>query len=153
MGCALPANIRAIAGAMGEKASTRWIPGMHLDFYDQPRQVDTAASAAATHFRWTLGEPAKKPARAAASTGADPRVSAFFAALEAMDIPRFVDLWAEDGAQDMPFAPGDFPKRLEGRAAIARQYGPLPSAFTGMKFPISRITPGADGRTVTVQYT
>ncbi len=53
-GCALSQNVRAIAAAMGDRASTLWMPGMHFDFYDQPRQVDAAVAAAASHFRSTL---------------------------------------------------------------------------------------------------
>jgi len=29
--------------------------------------------------------------------------------------------------------------RLEGKAAIEKQYGPLPAAFTGMRFPLRRL--------------
>jgi pimeloyl-ACP methyl ester carboxylesterase len=54
-GCALPHNIRAVEAAMGEQATTLWISGSHLDFYDQPEQVDAASSAALSHFRRTLG--------------------------------------------------------------------------------------------------
>jgi hypothetical protein len=46
----------------------------------------------------------------------------------------------------MPYAPGDFPKRLEGKEAIRRQYGPLPQAFKEMRFPIRRLIPAADPR-------
>ena len=50
----------------------------------------------------------------------------FFAALEAMDIPRMLALWAEDGVQVMPFSPEGFPRRLEAREALRRQYSGLP---------------------------
>jgi ketosteroid isomerase-like protein len=68
-------------------------------------------------------------------------VREFFAALEAGDIPRFLKVWAEDGVQEMPYAPGRVPEALEGRAAIEKQYGPLPAAFTGMRFPLRRWSP------------
>lgn len=79
-------------------------------------------------------------------------VREFFAALEAMDIPRFLAVWAENGVQEMPFAPGSFPRRLEGRAAIERQYGPLPAAFSSMRFPIRRLVTGETPGLVVVEY-
>jgi ketosteroid isomerase-like protein len=33
------------------------------------------------------------------------------------------------------------PEALEGRAAIEKQYGPLPAAFTGMRFPCAAWSP------------
>jgi len=75
-------------------------------------------------------------AREAAATRDDNRrkVHTFFERLEAKDIDGFVALWAEDGAQIMPFAPEGFPKRLDGVAAIRRQYADLPKHFRSMKF-------------------
>jgi ketosteroid isomerase-like protein len=37
------------------------------------------------------------------------------------DMPGWVDLWAEDGVFEFPFAPPGFPRRLEGKAAV-REY-------------------------------
>jgi uncharacterized protein len=34
------------------------------------------------------------------------------------DMPGWIDLWAEDGVFEFPFAPPGFPRRLEGKAAI-----------------------------------
>lgn len=62
-------------------------------------------------------------------------VEEFFAALEAMDVPRFLEVWAEDGVQEMPFSPPGFPRRLEGREAIGNQYRSLPENYRGMRFP------------------
>jgi ketosteroid isomerase-like protein len=63
-------------------------------------------------------------------------VRAFFATLEALGSGEQVAaLFAEDGRQVMPFAPGGFPRTLDGRGAIARQYGGLPAAYTAMRFP------------------
>ncbi len=77
--------------------------------------------------------------RSSAASSPTDQVREFFAALEAMDIPRFLAVWADDGVQEMPYAPGAFPRRLEGKAAIERQYGPLPAAFAGMKFTLHRL--------------
>lgn len=79
-------------------------------------------------------------------------VGEFFARLEAMDVEGFVGLWAEDGVQEMPFAPEGFPKRLEGKAAIRRQYGGLPDAYESMAFPEPRIHPMLDPVLVVAEY-
>lgn len=79
-------------------------------------------------------------------------VREFFTALEALDIPRFLAVWDENGIQEMPFAPGAFPRRLEGRAAIERQYAPLPNAFTSMRFPIRRLAATDTSGLILVEY-
>ncbi|NGO69686.1 nuclear transport factor 2 family protein [Streptomyces boncukensis] len=35
------------------------------------------------------------------------------------DVPGWIGLWAEDGVMEFPFAPDGWPRRLEGREAIA----------------------------------
>lgn len=62
-------------------------------------------------------------------------VEQFFVALEKMDMERFFAVWAEEGRQEMPFAPEGFPRLLDGIEAVRRQYGGLPNAYTGMRFP------------------
>ncbi|MEM8535774.1 MAG: nuclear transport factor 2 family protein [Chloroflexota bacterium] len=62
-------------------------------------------------------------------------VEQFFTALETMDMDTFFALWADDGRQEMPFAPDGFPRELNGIDAIRRQYGGLPDAYDGMNFP------------------
>lgn len=62
-------------------------------------------------------------------------VQQFFAALEAMEMETFFALWAQDGRQEMPFAPEGFPTELNGIDAIRRQYGALPDAYATMVFP------------------
>jgi ketosteroid isomerase-like protein len=60
----------------------------------------------------------------------------FFRRLEAMDTgDAFVALFAEDARQVMHFSPEGFPKLLDGREAIRRQYGGLPAAYAHMRFP------------------
>lgn len=39
--------------------------------------------------------------------------------LLAHDMTGFAALWAVDGTMEFPFAPGGYPERLEGRAAVA----------------------------------
>ncbi len=78
-------------------------------------------------------------------------VEEFFAALEALDVDRAVALFAEDAAQTMPFAPEGFPDRLDGRDAIARQYGGPPDAYRSMHFE-RRLYPMADPSMVVAEY-
>lgn len=79
-------------------------------------------------------------------------VREFFARLEAMDVDGFVGLWADDGVQEMPFAPEGFPKKLEGKEAIRRQYGGLPDAYTRMAFPDPAIYPMLEPNLVVAEY-
>jgi uncharacterized protein len=72
-GCALPDNVRAVAAAMGPLATTLWMDGMHLDFYDQPSLVEFASATAVAHFRRTL---ATKPAAGLAPPGPAPSTPA-----------------------------------------------------------------------------
>jgi uncharacterized protein len=78
-------------------------------------------------------------------------VGEFFARLEAMDIDGFVGLWAEEGVQEMPFAPEGFPGRLEGRDALRRQYGGLPDAYERMAFDVA-VHPMAEPNLVVAEY-
>lgn len=140
-GSALPDNVKTFHAKAAGPKELYWAQGNHTDFYDKPAFVGKAADAAAAHFRRTFG-----------LTDAAAGVKEFFAALEAMDVERFLKVWAEDGVQEMPFAPGDFPKKLDGKASIRKQYEPLPKAFAGMKFPIRRLLPTADPRVVLAEY-
>jgi uncharacterized protein len=62
-------------------------------------------------------------------------VEQFFSTLEAMEMEAFFALWAEEGHQEMPFAPQGFPMLLDGKEAIRRQYGGLPDTYGRMLFP------------------
>lgn len=79
-------------------------------------------------------------------------VETFFATLEAMDIGAFLEVWAEDGVQIMPFSPQGFPKRLEGKAAIHDQYRSLPENFASMRFPRTFTATEVPGQ-ILVRYT
>ncbi|MBC7808107.1 MAG: alpha/beta fold hydrolase [Akkermansiaceae bacterium] len=146
---ALPDNARRFyALAKGPKELV-WMEGEHTRFYDTEPQITRAADAVAGHFARTLmtaGERAERSRAALAGT------REFFAALEAMDVPRFLNVWAEYGVQEMPYSPPGFPKRLDGKAAIEKQYAPLPAAYTGMKFPLTRLAATDDPYTVIAEY-
>lgn len=78
-------------------------------------------------------------------------IEKFFTSLEAQDIPGFLSVWAEDGEQRMPLSPGNFPRELNGKAAIYNQYKGLPENYTSMKFP-RKFFPTEDPNKVIVQY-
>jgi uncharacterized protein len=63
--------------------------------------------------------------------------------LEEMNIPAWQSLWADDPAQEMPFAPEGFPQKLEGKAALHNQYKTLPENYRSMKFPTSDLIPSS----------
>ncbi|GAB4460607.1 MAG: hypothetical protein OHK0029_24890 [Armatimonadaceae bacterium] len=141
------ASVRAPKGEL-------WLENIgQLDFYDRNEPVTKASDAVAKHFRSTLTGATNTPTnRAEQDARAIAGTREFFAALEAGDIPRFLKVWAEDGVQEMPFAPGNFPRRLEGKEAIERQYGPLPKAYTGMRFPIRRMMMAQEPGVVIAEY-
>lgn len=78
------------------------------------------------------------------------RTREFLSALEALDIPRFMKSWADDGVQEQPYAPAPMARKLEGKAAIAKQYGGAASAFKSMRFPVKRIV--ASDNVVTAEF-
>ena len=134
---AIPQGAHRFYAGLAAPKGELWLDNVtQFEFYDREEPVGLASDAVAAHFRKALTTEAQKRdlnERALAGT------REFFAALEAMDIPRFLKVWAEDGVQEMPYAPGTFPRRLKGKAAIERQYGPLPSAFDSMRFKVRRM--------------
>lgn len=78
-------------------------------------------------------------------------VERFFTALEAMDIPAFMQIWAQEGVQVMPLSPKGFPSQLSGAEAIYNQYKSLPEHYSAMQFPRSYHAT-ADSNTLIVQY-
>ncbi|MFG3116659.1 nuclear transport factor 2 family protein [Streptomyces sp. NPDC048197] len=67
------------------------------------------------------------------------------------DIPAWVDLWAERGVMEFPFAPPGWPQRLEGRAAIAAYMRDYPDHIELHDFPDVRIHRTTDTGTVVVE--
>lgn len=61
-------------------------------------------------------------------------VEEFFTRLESMNIEHWLELWDDNGVQEMPYSPEGFPKRLEGKAAIHQQYSSLPENYDSMRF-------------------
>lgn len=147
---AIPVGAHRFFAAVPGVKQELWLEGVsQLDFYDRDVPVARAADALAEHFNRTLPAARDLTTR---NAGAIRGVREFFAALEAGDIARFLRVWAENGVQEMPFAPGAFPRKLEGKAAIEKQYAPLPSAYTGMRFPIRRLAATETPGVVFVEY-
>ncbi|MFF4284645.1 nuclear transport factor 2 family protein [Streptomyces sp. NPDC001633] len=67
------------------------------------------------------------------------------------DIPAWVDLWAEHGVMEFPFAPPGWPQRLEGRAAIAAYMRDYPDHIDLHDFPDLRIHRTTDTGTLVVE--
>ncbi|MCX4528534.1 MULTISPECIES: nuclear transport factor 2 family protein [unclassified Streptomyces] len=67
------------------------------------------------------------------------------------DIPAWVDLWAEHGLMEFPFAPPGWPGRLEGKAAIAAYMRDYPDHVELHDFPALRIHRTADPATIVVE--
>ncbi|MEU0255343.1 nuclear transport factor 2 family protein [Streptomyces sp. NPDC006184] len=67
------------------------------------------------------------------------------------DIAGWIDLWAEDGVMEFPFAPEGRPGRLEGREAIAAYMRPYPDHIDLHDFPDLRIHQTTDPETIVVE--
>ncbi|MFJ4691794.1 nuclear transport factor 2 family protein [Streptomyces sp. NPDC088766] len=67
------------------------------------------------------------------------------------DIPAWVDLWAEDGVMEFPFAPDGWPRRLQGREAVAAYMRHYPDHIDLHDFPDLRIHQTTDAQTIVVE--
>jgi ketosteroid isomerase-like protein len=67
------------------------------------------------------------------------------------NIPAWIDLWAEDGLMEFPFAPEGWPQRLEGRRAIADYMRHYPDHIDLYDFPDLRIHQTTDPQTIVVE--
>ncbi|MFI7323536.1 nuclear transport factor 2 family protein [Streptomyces rubiginosohelvolus] len=67
------------------------------------------------------------------------------------DIPAWVALWAEDGVMEFPFAPDGWPRRLEGKEAVAVYMRHYPDHIDLHDFPELRIHQTTDPRTIVVE--
>ncbi|KRD24665.1 nuclear transport factor 2 family protein [Streptomyces sp. Root264] len=67
------------------------------------------------------------------------------------DMPAWVALWAEDGLMEFPFAPDGWPRRLEGKEAIAAYMRHHPDHIDLHDFPDLRIHQTTDPATIVVE--
>lgn len=79
-------------------------------------------------------------------------VGRFLELLEAEQIEAFLDLWADDTRQDMPYAPPDFPGTLHGKARIAEQYRALPATYDYMRYSDRELFATHDPRVVIARF-
>ena len=82
-------------------------------------------------------------------------VRQFLEGLEAKEMDRVNAVWAEDAVQEMPYAPRgvDFPTRVEGRAALIRQYAGWPDNARNPDYTSElRFLPSADPDLVIIEY-
>ncbi|MCX5384841.1 nuclear transport factor 2 family protein [Streptomyces sp. NBC_00083] len=67
------------------------------------------------------------------------------------DIPAWVALWDEDGVMEFPFAPHGWPRRLDGRQAVAAYMQHYPDHIDLHAFPDLRILETAEPETIVVE--
>ncbi|PWI46009.1 nuclear transport factor 2 family protein [Streptomyces sp. ICBB 8177] len=67
------------------------------------------------------------------------------------DIPAWVDLWDENGIFEFPFAPEGWPKRLEGKAAVAGYMRDYPDHIDLHDFPYVEIHQTTAPETIVVE--
>ncbi|MBN0048371.1 nuclear transport factor 2 family protein [Streptomyces actuosus] len=67
------------------------------------------------------------------------------------NIPAWVALWAEDGLMEFPFAPDGWPRRLEGKEAVATYMRHYPDHIDLHDFPDLRIHQTTDPATIVVE--
>ncbi|GHB83796.1 hypothetical protein GCM10010347_63360 [Streptomyces cirratus] len=67
------------------------------------------------------------------------------------DVPGWVELWAEDGVLEFPFAPEGWPSRLEGKAAVGDYMRHYPDHVDVHDFPDVKIHQTAEAETIVVE--
>ncbi|MGP4008494.1 nuclear transport factor 2 family protein [Streptomyces sp. 4N124] len=67
------------------------------------------------------------------------------------NIPAWVDLWSDDGVMEFPFAPEGWPRRLEGKAAVADYMRDYPEHIDLHDFPSLKIHETTEPTTVVVE--
>ncbi|KOT45532.1 phenazine biosynthesis protein PhzA/PhzB [Streptomyces caelestis] len=67
------------------------------------------------------------------------------------DIPAWISLWDEDGVMEFPFAPEGWPRRLEGKAAVAAYMRDYPDHIDLRDIPDLRVHRTEDPGTIVVE--
>jgi len=76
----------------------------------------------------------------------------FLDLLEAEDIESFLDLWADETRQDMPYPPTGFPGSLADKQRIAEQYRALPQTYDYMRYTDREFFTTHDPRVIFVRF-
>jgi len=80
-------------------------------------------------------------------------VEAVFGRLAALDLDGFLELFAPDGRQLLPYAPAGFPDGFRGIAELDRAYRQLFRDYRQVRFPELSIEPMADPSRFLATYT
>lgn len=75
----------------------------------------------------------------------------FFLLLEAKDIGKWIELWAEDGVDKKPYASGMFPEKVVGKKDIGESWSGIFKVFESVSFPIHEFIVDEENRTVVVR--
>ncbi|HZG07345.1 MAG TPA: nuclear transport factor 2 family protein [Allosphingosinicella sp.] len=131
------------ATAIASLVADHWVAGRHWQVsgrYDYGLVRDGREWRITAHKLTVTGERGSRDVFAPATDAAKARPAAylvrqraravvmdFLTGLEDKDMERVNGVWAEDAVQEMPYAPAGFPKRVEGREALIRQYSAWPA--------------------------
>ncbi|HYC01905.1 MAG TPA: nuclear transport factor 2 family protein [Azospirillaceae bacterium] len=157
------------ARATAEVVADHWIGELHWQVsgrYEYGLVRDGRDWRIASHSLTVTGErgtravfaPAAEAARAApvpylARQQARAVVMDFLTGLEDKDMARVNGVWAEDAVQEMPYAPAGFPRRVEGREALVKQYAGWPQNAGKASFTQGiRFYPTQDPQIVAVEF-
>lgn len=121
-----------------------WTLGGHYRFGLARGADGWRISAVTMTPTWSTGDPDLVARAVAAGNAPAALARAFLDGLSAMDVDAALSVFADDAVQEMPYAPAGFPDRLEGIAALRRQYGGLPDAFASMRFVVDRVVASGD---------
>lgn len=66
-------------------------------------------------------------------------IATYFDALERLDLEAYSAAWAEEGVQEMPFAPPGMPRFFRGRESLRTQYAKMFERFQSVDYSDLRI--------------
>lgn len=75
----------------------------------------------------------------------------FFQALIDKDMDAWHDLWLDDAINEFPFAPPNYPTRLEGKAAIQEYMKDFPNSIDVLGVPLMKIHQTVDPNVVIME--
>jgi ketosteroid isomerase-like protein len=157
------------AAATAQVTADHWVDGKHWQVsghYDYALVRDGREWRITAHKLTISGEKGSRdvfgPATAAAKADPDPylirqqalgAVLQFLTGLEEKDMAKVNSVWAEDAAQEMPYAPDGFPKRVSGREALIKHYSGWPENAGKARFTEGiRFYPTQDPSIVFVEF-
>ncbi|WP_405475009.1 nuclear transport factor 2 family protein [Streptomyces sp. NBC_00009] len=71
-------------------------------------------------------------------------LNAYFYLLEEGDLDSWIDLWADNCTQIVPYAAGELPRRLTGKDEIHTLYKSIAGGFTKLTFQLTELHPLQD---------